>query len=211
MSFQTKRIIGTVALLPLAAVILVIGCDPSVRHEVLSFFFDGVPPLGTDLSPGEPGSVVSRPKKWLPAEKPAREVDPQALSSRHQARDCQKCHAAASRWDGKQLLRPVPGLCYDCHTDYKADAYVHGPVAVGVCLFCHKSHQSKFPKLQTNRLPDLCYLCHAEEDIASIAAHQGEAVAICTRCHDPHAGSDRILLKHPMATQEDPNWASLSQ
>jgi predicted CXXCH cytochrome family protein len=43
--------------------------------------------------------------------------------------------------------------------------------------------------------PELCYMCHDKEMIASIAGHAAESSTRCTTCHDAHAGSQRGLLK----------------
>jgi len=42
------------------------------------------------------------------------------------------------------LIAQEPELCYNCNDDYTVSAsFIHGPVAVGQCLFCHNPHKSK--------------------------------------------------------------------
>jgi predicted CXXCH cytochrome family protein len=84
---------------------------------------------------------------------------------------------------------------------------------------CHQSHASYLPRLiRREPMARLCSSCHARADLlADTAEHRpepGEAafpplplegdedpdkgpsvVADCTRCHDPHRGSDRLLLR----------------
>jgi predicted CXXCH cytochrome family protein len=76
-----------------------------------------------------------------------------------------------------------------------ADAYVHGPVAVGECLFCHDAHASNHKALLKEAVPDLCYMCHDTQDVTAIADHGQASYENCIRCHDSHGGSSRGLLK----------------
>ncbi|MCF7958406.1 MAG: hypothetical protein K9M57_08165, partial [Phycisphaerae bacterium] len=117
--------------------------------------------------------------------------------SRHEpVRDCTRCHVDGMRWDRKQFKRPLPQLCYECHTNYGlATGHLHGPVAVGACLYCHEPHQSKYPNLLRVQPPQLCYQCHQESDILSLASHQKIDPTRCNTCHDPHISPLRKLLK----------------
>ena len=72
---------------------------------------------------------------------------------------------------------------------------VHGPVAVGQCLFCHNPHKSQVKYLLKGPVPELCYLCHDEDATESIPAHFVRELSACTDCHDPHASDERPLLK----------------
>jgi len=97
----------------------------------------------------------------------------------------------------------VPKLCYNCHDDYVATAsFVHGPVAVGQCLFCHTPHKSKIEHLLKKPEPDLCYLCHDASMIELIPAHLPQQTSACTDCHNPHSGSTKALLKGPANMQD---------
>ena len=182
-----KIIIGL--LLPLAAVFYYLaGCDPVQRYKVLTFFFDGVPPLG-----GPQVGLIFEPNE------PSLTDDSKSKStvSRHKPYgDCDNCHTQQPKTGRPILQEPPPQLCYRCHTNYAAaQKYVHGPVAYGACLFCHNPHGSKFLKLQKAPQPDLCYQCHDQNDIEAISAHQSVPIENCTRCHDPHVGFTRTLLK----------------
>ena len=168
------------------------SCDKVERHKVMTYFFDGVPPLGQDQF--EAGLL---------------DPDTQQLDQTGQIltwyvheprKDCSNCHRKrrASRGFSAQtyLIAPVPKLCHNCHDDYTATAsFVHGPVAVGQCLFCHTPHKSKIEHLLKQPEPELCYLCHEVSMIELIPAHLPQQTSACTDCHDPHAGSVKALLK----------------
>jgi predicted CXXCH cytochrome family protein len=116
---------------------------------------------------------------------------------KHQAlRSCRQCHAKRSSYRAKKFRKPIPELCYDCHDDYRIlNKPLHGPVAVGACLFCHRPHVSSYIHLQRVSQPSLCTRCHEMKDDTISKIHQGASDQLCTQCHDPHAGSNPMFLK----------------
>ncbi|UCC98019.1 MAG: hypothetical protein JSW66_19490 [Phycisphaerales bacterium] len=177
---------------------LILSCDEVERHNALTFFFDGVPPLsGAELEGGlfDPSS----PELEQAGQKPAWYV--------HEPRkDCSNCHRK-QRPGGfsaqTYLIAPVPQLCLKCHTDPAASAsFVHGPVAVGQCLFCHNPHTSKVKHLLREAESKLCYLCHDTSMIELIPAHLTQQTSACTDCHYPHAGPTKALLKESPSQTE---------
>ena len=181
--------LGAVILVCLGALLL--SCDQIGRHRVLTFFFDGVPPLSGEGLEGERFDANS-PELEQTGEKPAWYV--------HEPRkDCTNCHRKqATRGFSPQtrLIAPTPQLCYKCHDDPTVSAnFVHGPVAVGQCLFCHNPHRSKVEHLLREAEPKLCYLCHDMSMIELIPAHLTQQTSACTDCHNPHAGVAKSLLK----------------
>ncbi len=204
-----KRIILDSIILAGVLLAVVSGCDRGARHRVLTFFFEGVPPLDADKK-----EVVTK----KPVEDPAVEVEPvkiikQTRPSGHEpSRDCNQCHQERGGWDKNRLTRPLPDLCYKCHTDYSdASAYLHGPIAVGDCVVCHNPHGAQNIHLQRAPQPDLCYQCHLQEDVGSIAEHRDEEHQICSDCHDPHMGSTRNFLKSPLEPSDVPDSVDLSE
>jgi predicted CXXCH cytochrome family protein len=167
------------------------SCDEVERHKVLDYFFDGVPPLGGQNFEEEPFDPNLQ------------ELDQTGQTSVwyvHEPRkDCTNCHRKRNTRGflaQTYLIAPVPKLCYNCHDDYTAKAaYVHGPVAVGQCLFCHSPHKSRIEHLLNKPEPELCYLCHDTKMIELIPAHLPGQTSACTDCHNPHAGSTKALLK----------------
>lgn len=183
-------------------VTLVGSCDEVERHKVLDYFFDGVPPLGQNpLESGlydpntQPYDQTSQTPTWYVHEP---------------TKKCTNCHP--SRTSGKFSIKtylnaPAPKLCYNCHDDFTATAsFVHGPVAVGQCLFCHNPHRTQVEHLLNKPEPELCYLCHDVSMIELIPAHLPGQTSACTECHNPHVDSTKALLKgapiEPQSNQE---------
>ena len=129
--------------------------------------------------------------------------------------------------EGGRLRMPPSELCLSCHQDFSRSdpsnegLWLHGPVGSGWCVLCHQAHSSFLPRLIRRDPPArLCISCHSRADLlADTAEHRprsdeaafpphppaGEAddllrvVADCTRCHDPHRGVDRLLLRERSA------------
>ena len=170
---------------------LLLSCDEIERHRALTFFFDGVPPLG-----GE-GLGTERLDVNAPETGPAGQ---KLVWYEHEpVKDCTNCHqkqAMGGFSPQTRLIAPAPQLCYKCHEDPATSAaFVHGPVAVGQCLFCHNPHRTKVEHLLTEAEPRLCYSCHDITMIGLIPAHLTQPTSACTDCHNPHAGPARFLLK----------------
>ena len=204
-----KRIIRNSIILAGILLAVVSGCDRGARHKVLTFFFEGVPPLDADRQ----AAITKTPVEESPtvAVEPVKITRQTRPSGHKPARDCNQCHREIGSRNRNNLTRPLPDLCHSCHTDYSAaSGYLHGPVAVGDCLVCHEHHNSRYARLQEAPQPDLCYVCHLQEDIGSIADHRDKQHEICTECHDPHMGSTRNLLKSRLESPDGPDSADLS-
>ncbi|NIP27696.1 MAG: hypothetical protein GWN67_24460 [Phycisphaerae bacterium] len=175
------------------------NCNKVERHQVLTFFFDGVPTLD-----GETNAQDSR-MSVDPRGRRTRQVGerPGTVWFVHEPwknRECNLCHKRLDKvqWALPELTAPVPILCYDCHpgSNYAGSVdYVHGPVAVGDCMRCHKQHKSKQEYLLKIPVPDVCYQCHEKADILSIPDHSVESLSKCLECHIGHSSSARGLLK----------------
>jgi predicted CXXCH cytochrome family protein len=160
------------------------GCSATTRHRVLTFLFDGVPPLEakgpSETKPPANGTDAVRPRQ--PA---LYEHGPYA------ARLCGSCHDAAAT---NALVAPRDRLCLRCHNLGPDKKYVHGPLASGGCLTCHDPHSSAYRFLLVSGPDTLCLGCHEARDVAQIEAHGG-AVTGCTSCHDAHMSDTKYLLK----------------
>ena len=199
-----------------AAILLgcVIGCDQNARYKVLTFFFEGVPKPGEErprsswtanqdnTSTEQMNDLDKEDGRTVVGEKQG-----QKRPSRHDfSRDCAQCHTGGLTSGRQELRTPLPELCYSCHLDLtQGDDYLHGPLNVGECVFCHDPHQSAFIHLQRAPQPDLCYRCHLQDDIALIPGHDLALEGICTNCHEPHGGTGPMLLKATRVRQADPN------
>ena len=98
-----------------------------------------------------------------------------------------------------QTLEPGSScLAQQCHASLTAQAVVHGPLAEGddSCELCHASqpnqHAFTFPAAGA----ELCYNCHeGVTEGKHLHAPLTDKQAACTICHNPHASSNKMLLK----------------
>lgn len=174
--------------------ILLVSCDEAGNRDVLTFFFDGVESARPDgfengsLDPNDRLAQADEPPVWYVHEPTKDRTHCRTL-----------CHTDRGKGPPSMqafLLAPVPQLCFTCHTDDTASApFVHGPVAVGQCLFCHDHHRSRVKHLLKRPEPSLCYMCHDADAIATIPAHSAPQPSACTDCHNPHSSSVKALLK----------------
>jgi predicted CXXCH cytochrome family protein len=187
-----------------------VGCQSEAGYRVLTFFFEGVPPPGsikiTDRIKKTVQRVPPTPEE-IADKKMAARLAKQKHGGKHKpARDCNNCHRGSLGSGRRDIKKPIPDLCYSCHTDYHSSGdNLHGPVAVGECLFCHDSHASRYTKLQTAPQPNLCYMCHTQEDVALTDIHKDVLNSICTDCHDPHTGSLTEFAISSIELKSDPN------
>jgi predicted CXXCH cytochrome family protein len=176
--------------------ILAASCDPVKKHKILTFFFDGVPPLGGEKIKAGDSNEPGRTNEAQNGSQPA------IIWYTHEPmKDCGNCHEDIQK-KGSFILperitkQPVPELCFKCHPDDKESyASVHGPVAVGQCLICHEKHKSTIKHLLKMPEPGLCYKCHNESEIISVNGHEKADLSACTTCHDAHKSCDKKLLK----------------
>ncbi len=203
-----KRIILDSIILVGVLLAVTCGCSRVTRHKVLTFFFEGVPPLDADKR-----AAIAKATVAEPVDVELVKIVKQTRASGHKpGRDCSQCHQKIGGRSRNRLIRSLPDLCYKCHTDYSASRdYLHGPIAAGDCVVCHDPHRSRYIHLQRAPQPDLCYQCHLQEDIGSIADHRDEQHQICSECHDPHMGSTRNLLKSQPELPDGPDSADLSE
>lgn len=123
------------------------------------------------------------------------------------AMECTFCHKPQDEktmFDGPRhkfkMAAEGAELCYQCHArDKDTEAYVHGPVALGLCTACHDPHQSAQARLLRKQGPDVCFQCHSEkqEAISTGESVHPPAMLDCTMCHDPHTSPNRYQLKSP--------------
>jgi predicted CXXCH cytochrome family protein len=176
--------------------LLALGCSVNKsNYKTLSFFFDGVP------DPSAPIMASSASSNGPAA---AGDVKPVKLFQHKPYSDgkCTECHTA----DKKQLVTVKAELCLKCHQP-TIDQYptMHGPVAVGECLWCHEPHESDSPRLLKTSAPELCLQCHDQSLLpADIKPHQSDQ-ANCLECHTGHGGS-----KPSMLLVDNPNVAPIT-
>jgi predicted CXXCH cytochrome family protein len=157
------------------------GCNPQSRYEVLSFFFDGVPPPRPPAAPeateAVPGGSQTRRVGY-------REHGP------YGARLCSACHEPGAT---NALVAEGEELCLRCHA-FKTKRYLHGPLASGGCIACHDPHSSQYRYLLLSESDSFCFRCHEQQAVARASAHANVTEA-CTVCHDPHSSDRKYLLR----------------
>lgn len=171
--------------------LLLASCGEAERHRVLTFFFDGVPPLQTQISQTE----SSAPKN----SKAIGTVSAAGWHIHEPLKNCTDCHGEERRTSFSrkvQLVAEVPQLCYRCHKEYSAlETWVHGPVAIGDCLLCHEPHKTNAEFLLRKPAPELCYQCHDVQAVRQTSNHAEESYSRCMDCHDGHASATKSLLR----------------
>lgn len=164
--------------------VLSIGCNATARYEVLSFFFDGVPP---PTAAGAPEGQQAA----IPANAAQRRRVGYRGHGPYAAKLCNGCHESAAT---NALVAPREQLCFRCH-EFRVDKrYVHGPLASGGCLACHDPHSSQYRYLLVSESDSFCFHCHDRQTVARIGAHGGIEEQ-CTACHNPHMSDKKYLLR----------------
>lgn len=201
-------------------ILFISGCDKYTRHEVLTFFFTGVPLLEEDKK-AEAGEKKTAEVQLAKNKKKRRKIIRKSKFFVHgpsAAGQCYQCHDTsgtfAFRKTGKKevgdiprlgelsgrLVAPLEDICTECHIQKLArsanskDFWLHGPVAGGNCTFCHSPHQSPFQyMLLKEKSIELCTQCHVKGYVLEIEEHKKDKE--CISCHNPHIGKSRFLLK----------------
>ncbi len=196
---------------------LLTGCSRQAKHDVLSFFFTGVPPLekGNKVQ----GKGVKGSDKIGESAKKRKRPGPQFfLHGPNASNRCFLCHATSAsisfRKTGEEkkfgtggkpsvsasgrLILPLNRLCFQCHVDksvekaQKRGLWVHGPAASGKCIICHDPHKSKNRYMLKKKGRDLCLQCHGRGNIVTVKNHKGKEE--CLSCHNAHMGKNRMML-----------------
>jgi predicted CXXCH cytochrome family protein len=189
------------------------GCSRQTKHEVLTFFFTGVPPLEEEKKPEtekeKSAEETKIKKKVTPRPKKLFNHTPYRLKM------CDQCHQTSAFFGrfrkkaspvivtkGRELpgmlVIPLKELCIKCHEYvsaskvFKEGLWLHAPAAQGKCTLCHGSHQSEHPKLLLEKLDKICTQCHSKGFMMDTADHRKSTE--CLSCHNPHLGKDRMLL-----------------
>ena len=179
------------------------GCGtPQERYQVLSFFFDGVP------DPDAPKGVVD--PRLMATTGPA--VMQVKIVSRHKPyvdNQCNSCHRSATGIV-TEFTDTYKG-CVRCHktvmTDYPR---MHGPVARGLCGWCHTGHESTQLALLKDTPIKVCTQCHDNATLGSKPQQHNDGVSSCLSCHFGHGGKEEFLLK-PEGRPEWPGRGAGSQ
>ena len=105
-------------------------------------------------------------------------------------------------WAAARPTTQTAGCVADgCHDNYQSRKHMHGPVAFGVCKFCHRAVD---PTRHTFKLlregSQLCESCHWDRDVEA-SSHHFLGGRECTGCHNPHGTDYESLLSAPTAAE----------
>jgi len=124
--------------------------------------------------------------------------------SAHASNDigCISCHSPHhAKTERALLVEKQPQLCYQCHTEVKAEfsrPYRHR-VNQGLvqCTDCHNEHGEFLPRqLRASAAQDqVCFKCHTEKKGPFVYQHLPVATEGCTSCHTPHGSTNPRLLR----------------
>jgi DmsE family decaheme c-type cytochrome len=116
---------------------------------------------------------------------------------------CTGCHDIHGAKEEKLLKAAQPGLCFQCHTDEKAqfDMPFHHKVNEGLvqCSDCHDVHGT-FEKSNLRSRNDsnlICTKCHSEMRGPFVYEHTPIKGEGCMGCHTPHGSQNARLLNMP--------------
>lgn len=153
-------------------------------------------------------------KIFNPAKATTKEVDARCLSC-HQGQhanfertahgenkvSCISCHSVHHSTVEEKLLKAAqPQLCYQCHTDTKAQFNMpfHHKVEEGLlkCSDCHDPHGTFNSKnlRSSSQMDAVCTKCHSETAGPFVYEHMVVKTEGCTACHTPHGGPNPRLL-----------------
>lgn len=125
---------------------------------------------------------------------------------------CTGCHRTDRPIFAKQHMNyPVASArCTSCHDPHGSDrpgilyANVHRPIATKMCNQCHEEATSPTPLKTRKEGVELCRGCHS-----TMVSQMGGMNRVhwpvlakdgCLSCHNPHAATQKALLKSPMLT-----------
>lgn len=171
---------------------LILSCSPVFKSNVLTFFFDGVPPYDSAKVIATEGQVLDTLDSDIFRIDPVESLAEFIVHYPYQEKECYSCHDENYK---SELVMPEPDLCYMCHTDFSTMyKYVHGPVSSGFCTECHNAHMSKEQKLLTRTGQQICLYCHDASLLFTSDTHKDIDNTECTLCHNPHGGDDKYIF-----------------
>lgn len=173
----------------LGLALLLTGCRPETRRQLLGVFFTGIdrPPPRRVEAPA-PARTNAPVASFVAPDEPVIHFHQPYFE-----RQCAACHVSAM---SQELRLPGGDLCLECHGKLIGKArFVHPPVDEGRCTACHHPHESQEPFLLTRRGQAVCLECHQRTKLARVKAHATIGERACQDCHDPHRSDLKKLLK----------------
>jgi predicted CXXCH cytochrome family protein len=114
--------------------------------------------------------------------------------------ECTPCHNMKPTEKQVSDVPDKDNACYLCHKRMGNQKYVHGPVGMYNCTYCHPlSAKPKYALVK--REPKLCFDCHVEKQkqLKEFKFLHGPIAAdMCELCHDPHSSENPAQLHQPV-------------
>jgi len=182
----------TISLFLIIVLAYYISCSRDTGYKVLSTVFDGVPEPEEKSKEARFDSLNQDTVAVLTETASAKRIR-MTFHEPYLDKDCASCHDENQM--GK-LVKDQPGLCYQCHDNFKAEnEYLHGPVQGGYCTNCHSPHKAPSKDLLLRTGEDLCLDCHDGKAVKENIVHKNIEKENCVECHSPHGGENRYILR----------------
>jgi predicted CXXCH cytochrome family protein len=180
---------------------VILGCSVEKHYRILSFFFDGVPDPALIAASRSELEAVRAAGGTIYTHEPYGQAQ------------CASCHRGPR---GRMKTEVTSELCLDCHAGVDDEhRYMHGPVVVKACLWCHAPHEATVKPLLRASGNTLCRQCHtAASSPASVHPAHADPDRACLDCHSGHGGPDRYFLhatyndSFPNARSQEPEFGS---
>ncbi len=164
------------------------GCSRSTRHQVLNFFFTGVPPLEAQQADPSPNEADMQKAVERSGEK--------QVSSRKNAAVAGKPASVPAVPQAPRFYSHtvwLEGNCAACHTGSKTFGFQSGGISgrnTGTRAFYSGGGMPGSLKLPKNKL---CLVCHTDKSGLrairdNLWLHNTTAKGECMACHDAHQG-----------------------
>jgi DmsE family decaheme c-type cytochrome len=115
---------------------------------------------------------------------------------------CLNCHSPHhAQTESSLLIQQTPLLCYQCHTEQRAEfsrPYRHRVnERLITCNDCHNPHGTFLPRqLRTSWSQDqVCFQCHNDTKGPFVFEHFPVKTEGCTICHMPHGSTNPRMLR----------------
>ncbi len=182
-----------IALLLTLSLCGILACSPTVRYQVLSALFDGVPPpaRGQQLTVGVDTLNQADSARLLAVM--AVHTPRYQYHDPYVKKECNKCH---SEQHMGRMVADEPQMCYNCHENRARHRYKHGPAGAGYCSACHEPHKSGYNNLLLADGNNLCFSCHEQSTIAQDNLHRNQNPRTkCVDCHNAHSSENHGVLQ----------------